>query len=143
MKAPVLHGRRSMAFDEVPEPEPGPGEVLLSVGLCGICGSDLHLYDSPMAPDGIVMGHEFGATVMSAGAGVEGWRAGDRVVATMPEPCLDCTFCRSGELDMCYQHYRLEGRGTEDSPAETALGSYGYAPLLKMAVQRLLRIPDE
>src|SRR5262245_38319812 len=103
MRAPVLHGTRSMSYDEVPTPEPGPGEVLLEVGLCGVCGSDLHLYDSPMAGGGIVMGHEYGATVVSAGPGVSGWEAGDRVVATMPEPCANCWFCRHGQPDMCYQ----------------------------------------
>ncbi len=143
MRAPVLHGRRSMAFEEVPEPEPGAGEVLISVDLCGICGSDLHLYDSPLAPDGIVMGHEFGGTVVSVGPGVAGWSRGERVVATMPEPCLTCTFCRRGDFDMCYQHYRLQQQASGDSSAEAPLGSGGYAPLLTTSAARLLRIPDE
>jgi (R,R)-butanediol dehydrogenase/meso-butanediol dehydrogenase/diacetyl reductase len=77
LKAPVLHGQRSMTYDDIPDPTPRAGEVLLKVGLCGICGSDLHLYDSPMAGEGVVMGHEFGATVVDLGSGVEGWSLGD------------------------------------------------------------------
>ncbi|MFN0148904.1 MAG: zinc-binding dehydrogenase [Dehalococcoidia bacterium] len=142
MRAPVLHGRRSISFDEVPEPEPGPGEVLLSVGLCGICGSDLHLYDSPDAPDGIVLGHEFGATVVATGPGVEGWEAGDRVVTTMPEPCLNCTFCRKGEFDLCYQHFRVDMERAGIQRDNRSLGAGGYGPLLKTAAPRLLRLPD-
>lgn len=142
MRAPVLHGRRSITFDEVPEPEAGPGEVLLSVGLCGICGSDLHLYDSDTAPEGIVMGHEFGATVLATGAGVEGWEAGDRVVATMPEPCMNCTFCRRGEHDLCYQHFRIDMERAGVQRTASSLGSGGYGPMLKTTAGRLLRVPD-
>ncbi len=142
MRAPVLHGRRAMTYDEVAEPEPGAGEVLLAVSLCGICGSDLHLYDSDMAPNGIVLGHEFGATVVASGSGVEGWEAGDRVVATMPEPCLNCTFCRRGQPDLCYQHYRIDMERAGTPRNGTSLGSGGYGPLLKTMATRLLRVPD-
>jgi (R,R)-butanediol dehydrogenase/meso-butanediol dehydrogenase/diacetyl reductase len=131
-----------MAYEEVPEPEAGPGEVVLSVGLCGICGSDLHLYDSELAPDGIVLGHEFGATVVATGPGVEGWEAGDRVVATMPEPCLSCTFCRRGETDLCYQHFRIEMERAGVVRDNRALGAGGYGPLMKTLATRLLRVPD-
>ena len=147
MRAPVLHGKRLMSYDEVPEPgDPGLGEVLLSVGLCGICGSDLHLFDSDMADlqaagGGIVLGHEFGATVLATGKGVEGWEAGDRVVATMPEPCMNCTFCRRGQTDLCYQHHRIdmERAGIQRTGS---LGGGGYGPMIKTLATRLLRIPD-
>ena len=79
MRAPVLHGRRSMSYDEVAEPVPADNEAIVEVGLCGICGSDLHLYDSDMAPDGIVMGHEYGGTIVALGRSVTGWEVGDRV----------------------------------------------------------------
>jgi 2-desacetyl-2-hydroxyethyl bacteriochlorophyllide A dehydrogenase len=131
-----------MSYDEIPEPEPGPGEVLLSVGLCGVCGSDLHLFDSEMAPDGIVLGHEFGATVVATGPGVEGWEAGDRVVTTMPEPCLNCTFCRRGEPELCYQRLRVEMERAGVERDNRSLGAGGYGPLLKTMAPRLLRLPD-
>lgn len=147
MRAPVLRGPRTMEMADLPKPEPGLGEVVLRVGLCGICGSDLHLYDSPLAGGDIVMGHEFGATVAAVGPGVEGWREGDRVVTTMPEPCGNCVFCLRLEPELCYQHYRLEmararnADGGED-PAPS-LGSGGYAPYTRATAARLVRVPDE
>ena len=145
MRAPVLHGRRSMSYDEVAEPVPGPTDVVVEVGLCGICGSDLHLYDSATAPDGIVMGHEFGGTIVALGKDVMGWEHGDRVVGAPLPPCRNCIFCRRGEFELCYQHYRLDTRRT-DAPAAgggVSLGSGGYGPLAKITAGRLMRVPDQ
>jgi (R,R)-butanediol dehydrogenase/meso-butanediol dehydrogenase/diacetyl reductase len=129
-----------MRYEEVPDPAPGAGEVLLEIGLCGICGSDLHLYDSPMAGDGLVLGHEFGATVVECGPGVSGWEPGDRVVATMLEPCGNCWFCRRGEQDLCYQHRRIEMQ--RSGRTEGGLGSGGYGRFTRSITARLMRIPD-
>lgn len=143
MRAPVLHGTRSIRYEDVPDPVAGEGEVIVKVGLCGICGSDLHLYDSAMAPDGIVLGHEFGGTIVEVGRGVSTWEAGDRVVATMAEPCGNCWFCRRGEPEMCYQHYRLDmQRAGITRDAGATLGSGGYAPFARIAAPRLMRVPD-
>ena len=112
MRAPVLHGTRKLTFDEVPDLKPAEGEVIVEVGLCGICGSDLHLYISEMAPDGIVLGHEFGGSIVEIGPGVEGWKTGDRVVGAMLPACGNCAFCLRGEPDLCYQHHRFEAART-------------------------------
>ncbi|MEX1103133.1 MAG: alcohol dehydrogenase catalytic domain-containing protein, partial [Dehalococcoidia bacterium] len=144
MRAPVLQGRRSMSYEEIPDPSPGDNEVVVEVGLCGICGSDLHLYDSEMAPAGIVMGHEYGGTIVALGKDVTGWEAGDRVVGAPQKPCLNCAFCRRGELDFCYQHYRLDmQRAGTTMGAGASLGAGGYAPLTKITAPRLMRVPDE
>ncbi len=142
MKAPVLHGRRSMTFEEVPDPTPGDEEVVVEVGLCGICGSDLHLYDSPMAEDGIVLGHEFGGTIVDIGKRVTGWEAGDRVVGAPMPPCMNCAFCLKGEFELCYQHYRLDALRSGAVRGGTGLGSGGYAPFAKIGAARLMRVPD-
>jgi 2-desacetyl-2-hydroxyethyl bacteriochlorophyllide A dehydrogenase len=132
-----------MSFEDVPDPVPGDQDVVVEVGLCGICGSDLHLYDSAMAADGIVMGHEFGGTIVAAGKGVRGWETGDRVVGAPLKPCMNCPFCLKGEYDLCYQHHRLDARKAGTQPAAGAsLGSGGYAPFAKIAAARLLRVPD-
>lgn len=143
MRAPVLHGRRSLRYEELPDPVPGDGEALVEVSLCGICGSDLHLYDSPTAPDGIVMGHEFGGTIIQLGKDVRGWEVGDRVVGAPMAPCANCVFCRRGEPDLCYQHYRMDMQraGTLRSTGDS-LGSGGYAPLARIGAGRLMRVPD-
>jgi len=90
MKAVVFHdpGHISMSA-QASEPIPGEGEVLIKVAVCGICGSDLHMYRTnahraPLVrvdPDGLeIPGHEFSGTIVALGVGVEGYRIGDRVV---------------------------------------------------------------
>ena len=65
MRAAVWKGAgKSLEIEEVAAPEPGPGELLLKVQACGICGSDLHMSDSPGLPVGMVMGHEFSGEVV-------------------------------------------------------------------------------
>ena len=140
MKAPVLHGRRSMSFEEVPDPTAGDGEVIVEVGLCGICGSDLHLYDSATAPDGIVLGHEFGGAIVSVGQKVTGWEAGDRVVGAPMPPCRNCPFCIRGEFDMCYQHYRLDRVRQGELAGGGGLGAGGYGRFATIAAGRLMRV---
>ncbi|MCC6959615.1 MAG: zinc-binding dehydrogenase [Dehalococcoidia bacterium] len=143
MKAPVLHGRRNMTVEDVPDPAPGDQEVVVEVGFCGICGSDLHLYDSEMAGGGIVMGHEFGGVIVELGRGVTGWEPGDRVVGAPMKPCMNCPFCVRGEYDLCYQHYRLDAARAGTPPAGGAsLGSGGYAPFARIGAARLMRVPD-
>lgn len=143
MKAPVLLGRRQMALEEVPDPVPGDAEVVVEVGYCGICGSDLHLYDSEMAGGGIVLGHEFGGTIVELGKKVTGWEVGDRVVGAPMKPCMNCAFCVRGEYDLCYQHYRLDAaRAGTAPPGGASLGAGGYAPFARIGAARLMRVPE-
>jgi (R,R)-butanediol dehydrogenase/meso-butanediol dehydrogenase/diacetyl reductase len=132
-----------MRYEEVPEPILAPNEAIVEVALCGICGSDLHLYDSDMAADGIVMGHEYGGTIVELGKEVTGWEVGDRVVGSPMAPCMNCVFCQKGEPEMCYQHYRLDMQraGTVGAPG-AGLGAGGYGPLTKIVAGRLMRVPD-
>lgn len=132
-----------MSFEEVPDPVAGDLEVVVEVGLCGICGSDLHLYDSEMAGGDIVMGHEFGGTIVELGKKVTGWEVGDRVVGAPMKPCMNCPFCIRGEYDLCYQHYRLDAARAGTGPAGGAsLGAGGYAPFARIGAGRLMRVPD-
>jgi (R,R)-butanediol dehydrogenase/meso-butanediol dehydrogenase/diacetyl reductase len=142
MKAPVLQGKRKMTYEEVPEPVAGPNEVVIEIELCGVCGSDLHLYDSEMAPSGIVLGHEYSASIVEVGEGVRGWEPGERVVATMAEPCANCWFCRRGETHLCYQHYRIDMQRAGIAQDAAALGQGGYGPLTKVPAARLMRLAD-
>jgi 2-desacetyl-2-hydroxyethyl bacteriochlorophyllide A dehydrogenase len=86
---------------EVAEPLAGPGELLLDVAFCGICGSDLHAGEPDFRP-GTVMGHELSATVAEVGEGVEGWSVGDRVCVNPNGGwCGACEYCAAGEVNMC------------------------------------------
>ena len=80
MRAAVYKGNQRLEVEEIPTPIPGPGEVLLKIKYCAICGTDVHafLYDIP--PSGTVMGHEFCGTIAAVGPGVTRWKEGDRVI---------------------------------------------------------------
>jgi D-arabinose 1-dehydrogenase-like Zn-dependent alcohol dehydrogenase len=93
------------AVEDVPIPEPGPGEVLVKVEYCGICHSDLSLIDGvfggPNVPDVITQGHEASGTIAKLGPGVVGWAEGDRVIPAAGRPCGVCDFCVRGHFGEC------------------------------------------
>ena len=113
MQALRYHGREDLRIDDVPEPHAAPGEVVLEVAWCGICGTDLHEYltgpniitrephpaTGEMLP--ITIGHELSGRVVEAGAGVANVRDGDRVVVDPCIACGECWHCRTGELVRC------------------------------------------
>ena len=80
MKAAVVKGRGKFVVEEVPTPVPEPGDVLIKVICCGICGSDLHFFASDRVPAGATPGHEWVGTIAALGAGVSTWKLSQRVV---------------------------------------------------------------
>ena len=103
MKALLLSKYRQLEIAEVPVPFAGPGEVLLRVAACGICGSDVHGYDgaSGRRIPPIVMGHEAAGTVAALGAGVTKFAVGDRVTFDSTVHCGACAYCLRGEINLC------------------------------------------
>lgn len=105
MKAAVLHGREDIRIERVPTPEAGPGELILRVGAALTCGTDLKVfrrgYHARMIVPPALFGHELAGTVVEAGAGVEEFQAGDRVVALNSAPCGECYFCSRGQENLC------------------------------------------
>ena len=91
----MLREAGRLAVEEVPRPEPEPGELLLRVRDCGICGSDLHAAHT--LPPGTVMGHEFAGEVAALGSGVSGWDVGEPVVALPYMACGSCAACVAGD----------------------------------------------
>ena len=80
MKAAVYKGNQRIEVEEIPTPEPGPGQVLVKVKYSAICGTDVHTFLYDIAPLGAVMGHEFCGTVDWVGSGESRWKVGDRVI---------------------------------------------------------------
>src|SRR5690348_16142888 len=103
MKALLLSEYNRLEIVEIPMPRPGAEDVLVRVGACGICGSDVHGYDgsSGRRIPPIVMGHEASGTVEALGAGVANFRIGDRVTFDSTVYCGACAFCRRGEVNLC------------------------------------------
>jgi len=102
MKAAVFKGVEDLRVEDVPEPEPGPDDVVVAVKAVGVCGSDLHtfLHGSFVQP-GQIMGHEFAGEVVAAGDAVEGVAVGDRLTASPLVPCHDCPRCAEGRYNLC------------------------------------------
>jgi (R,R)-butanediol dehydrogenase/meso-butanediol dehydrogenase/diacetyl reductase len=106
MKAAALKGSRSMQIVDLPEADPGPGEVKLRVAYCGICGSDMHEYEADNPPRALgfmqpVMGHEFSGRVIAIGDGVTSVRAGQHVVGNPGAGCGQCAYCARGRENLC------------------------------------------
>jgi L-iditol 2-dehydrogenase len=98
MKAAVYLGDGEVRIEERPAPEPGPGEVLVAMRACGICGSDLmQWYQDPRAP--VVLGHEPTGVVVESGPGLP--QPGTRVFVHHHVPCGECEYCARGRETLC------------------------------------------
>ena len=103
MKSLLLTEYSHLELTDMPQPQPGPGEVLIRVAACGICGSDVHGYDgtSGRRIPPIVMGHEAAGIVTSIGPGISRFKSGDRVTFDSTVYCGECSFCRTGQVNLC------------------------------------------
>jgi len=105
MQAAVLHGREDIRIEQVPVPQAGPGELIVSVGAALTCGTDLKVfrrgYHARMIVPPALFGHELAGTVVEVGEGAEGFAVGDRVVALNSAPCGHCYFCARGQENLC------------------------------------------
>ena len=99
MRAAVFRGEH-LAVEEWPRPAVGPGEILLRLRGCGLCGSDI-LKLGEERSSALVLGHELVGDVVEVGAGVSGFVEGDRAVAAHHVPCGACHYCRRGSASMC------------------------------------------
>jgi (R,R)-butanediol dehydrogenase/meso-butanediol dehydrogenase/diacetyl reductase len=104
MKAAVFQGvGKPLSIETVPDPAPASQEVIIKIGRCGICGTDLHMTDGHgmMYPIGTIPGHEFAGEVVALGSEVHGIKMGDRVAAQPLTGCGVCASCLAGEPKHC------------------------------------------
>lgn len=140
MRALTVSEDHRLAASVLPDPEAGPGVVVVRVSACGICGSDLHLMDSRIAPPGAVLGHEAAGVVDAVGSGVEGLRPGDAVAIHPFDPCGACPPCRAGAEQRCLQNaFTTLGLGLRPGAyAELVAVSAGMAvPVPSSALDRV------
>ena len=129
----TARGEGNVALRELPQPRPGPGQVLLAVRAAGICGTDLHIYhdEFPTQPP-VVLGHELAGEVVAAGDGVTRVSVGDRVTTeTYFHLCGSCRFCRGGQPNLCPER-RSIGSGVDG----------GFAPYVVVPERNMHRLPD-
>jgi L-iditol 2-dehydrogenase len=110
MRVATWRGETRFTLDEVPEPVPGPGEVLLAVHTAGICGSDVHATQGlfPVTPPR-VLGHEYSATVLDVGRGVSRSLVGRPVACEPNYGCGRCDACQAGRDSQCPRAVRVGG----------------------------------
>lgn len=127
MKAGVFYGKEDIRIEEVPQPMAGPGQMVVKIKYCGICGTDIEFYKNghtpPFAKNPLVLGHENCGEVVEVGAGVTDFKVGDMVLCGPPSHCPeDCPSCKEGKTNICLNGF----------PRTAGLGQYdgGYAPYL-------------
>lgn len=105
MRAALLYGVEDVRVEDVDEPTPGPGEVLVDVAACGICGSDLHFYEEggmgPQTELPTAFGHELAGTVLGVGDGVDDVAVGQDVALAPHTPCMECWYCEMAQYNLC------------------------------------------
>lgn len=161
MKAMVLaKPKTQLKLKEIPIPEPGEGQVLIKVEACGVCRTDLHIFDGELAHPKLplILGHQVVGTVVKNGNGCKRFAVGDRIGAPwLAKSCGHCPYCLAGQENLCdhglYMGYQLNGGFAEyctayeeyTFPIPEDYSSLHAAPLLCAGLigYRTLRIAGE
>ncbi|PIG93482.1 alcohol dehydrogenase catalytic domain-containing protein [Gloeocapsopsis sp. IPPAS B-1203] len=105
MLAALLYGQEDLRLEQVAEPTPAAGEVVIQVAVATTCGTDLKVWrrgnHAKMLQLPTLFGHEASGRVVAVGNGVENWQVGDRIVANNSAPCMKCFFCQREEYSLC------------------------------------------
>ncbi|HDQ04567.1 MAG TPA: hypothetical protein ENN23_08415 [Deltaproteobacteria bacterium] len=135
MKAAVLYGEKDIKVQDIPEPVCEPHGVIIKVKLCGVCGSDLHVYKRDEGK-GTIFGHEFSGDIVEVGSAVQGITPGTRVTAVGFSPCGKCYWCQKGKShrcsDMALLGYQLPG----------AMAEYVHVPFAALG-RNVFPLPEE
>lgn len=132
MQAAVMYDIDDIRIEQVDVPTPGPGEVLMRIAYCGVCGSDLaRMFLSGPHKLPLICGHEFSAYIEELGEGVEGFAKGDLVTVPPMIPCFKCPPCVQGEFSLCedYDYYGSRRNGA-------------YAEYVAGPANLLLKVPE-
>jgi L-iditol 2-dehydrogenase len=140
MQAAVYHGVDDVRVETVPVPEIGPGEVLIRVHTCGICGTDLKKIHTGSHSAPRIFGHETAGTIAALGAGVNSFDVGDRVMVFHHIPCGNCYYCRKKTFAQCAVYKRV---GCTAGFEPSGGGFAEYVRVMDWIVERgLIKIPD-
>lgn len=130
MRAAVITAPGEVEVTTVPDPTPGPREVVVSVTGCGICGTDLHILEGEFAPTlPVVPGHEFAGDVVAVGRDVTEVSVGDRVAVDPSLHCGECYYCRRGRGNLC-ERWAAIGVTTSGGAADFAVAPVANCFLL-------------
>ena len=141
MRAVVYHGINDLRLETVPVPVIGPGELLVKIATCGVCGTDLkkiHL-GSHSAPR--IFGHEMAGTIVRAGEGVNKFAVGERVMVYHHIPCGQCYYCRKQTFAQC-STYKKVGATAGFEPSGGGFSEYIRVMDWIVRMGGVVRIPD-
>jgi L-iditol 2-dehydrogenase len=121
MQSSVYHGPGRIGVESREAPRPGPGELVVEVKACGVCGTDMHIQDGEFpATVGIALGHEYSGLVQEVGKGVTGFTPGDSVAVDPNISCGGCPACQRGDVHLC-DHLQALGVTRDGGFAELSL----------------------
>jgi (R,R)-butanediol dehydrogenase / meso-butanediol dehydrogenase / diacetyl reductase len=130
VRATVTTEAHGFEVVELPDPTPGPDELVIRVAACGVCGSDIKA--QPFMPAGIVMGHELGGEIVAVGSKAGDWRCGVNVAVLPVVSCGGCSYCAAGMVAHCSQT-RYLGMGPDPG---------GFAELAVVPARHAFALPD-
>ncbi|MGE5321892.1 MAG: zinc-dependent dehydrogenase [Actinomycetota bacterium] len=140
MQAAVYHGKEDVRLETVPVPEIGPGEILIRVHTCGICGTDLKKIATGSHSAPRIFGHETAGKIVAVGSGVENFAIGDRVMVFHHIPCGQCYYCRHKVFAQC-PVYKKVGATAGFEPSGGGFAEYVRA--MDWIVRKgVVKIPD-
>src|SRR5258708_1729724 len=140
MRAAVYRGIDHVCIEDVPVPEIGPGEALVRIDCCGVCGTDLKKIHYGLVEPPRIIGHEMAGTIAALGSRVTDWRVGDRVAVMHHVPCLDCYYCSQKAYAQCAT-YKKTGTTAGFEPAGGGFAE--HIRVMDWVVQKgMVRIPE-
>lgn len=134
MKCVKIKDERELVTSTIEKPKSKDGRVVIKVEACGICGSDIHYWESG-EPKGLVMGHEFSGTVLNPGDRKD-LKVGDRVTGLPTSPCGKCTACKSGNGHFCSETWTYAVGLSLDNPG-------GYAEITTCRSDLVRKLPEK
>ncbi|MBZ5629945.1 MAG: zinc-dependent dehydrogenase [Acidobacteriia bacterium] len=142
MRAVVYHGKDDVRLEVVPVPRIGPGELLIKVHTCGICGTDLKKISTGSHSAPRIFGHETAGVVVRAGEGVSGYALGDRVSVFHHIPCGECFYCYHKVFAQCPVYKRV-GCTAGFEPSGGGFSEYVRVMDWILARGGVVKLPDE
>lgn len=130
----TIDGPHSASLREVPVPEPTPDTLVVEITYCGICGTDVHAYESGAPYPPAVCGHEWAGVISATGSSVTGLDEGDRVVVAVPGACGSCEPCMRGQTDYCVGIFLAQVGVDALAPPHG-----GFAPSIRVGPGRVMR----
>jgi L-iditol 2-dehydrogenase len=141
MRAAVYRGVNEICVETVPVPEVGPGELLVNIATCGICGTDLKKIHTGSHSAPRIFGHEMAGTIVKVGQGVTQYSLGDRVMVHHHVPCGECYYCRKQTFAQC-PIYKKVGATAGFEPSGGGFAEYIRVLDWIVTHRGVVRIPD-